>query len=208
MSDALRLDKRKARVAARGAADARRWQRVEIPLKARFLAPDGTEHSATLEDISPGGARFTAAWLLEKGARVVVNVEGLGRLEGVVARETPDGFAVRLSAGPRKRERLADELTWRLNRERMEIGDDRSAPRLPRRGRARIGLEGGQEILAELIDVSTTGMAFQSETRPPVDAKVSLGRLSGVVARHLPDGFAIKLDPPEARTRDAGPEAA
>ena len=45
MSDALRLDKRKARVAARGAADARRWQRVEIPLKARFLAPDGTPNT-------------------------------------------------------------------------------------------------------------------------------------------------------------------
>lgn len=207
MSDAQRLDKRKARVAARGAADARRWQRVDMPLKARFLAPDGTEHSARLEDISPGGARFTAAWLLEKDARVVVNVEGLGRLEGVVARETPEGFAVRLTAGPRKRERLADELTWRLNKDRMEIGG-RSAPRLPRRGRARIRMEDGQEILADLIDVSTTGMAFQSETRPPLDAKISLGRLSGVVVRHVPDGFAVKLDPPATRTRDAGPEAA
>jgi len=206
MSGLLGLDRRRRLAAARSFADRRRWRRISLPLEGRFLAPDGTEHDCRLEDISPGGARLSTAWLVERGATVVANIAGLGRLEGDVARSAGNGFAMRLHAGPKKRERLAEELTWLHNQARLGL-DQRAGRRTPRSGRARLRLEDGATIEAELLDISITGMSFRCSRRPAVGAAVAVGKLSGVVARHHDEGFAIQLDPPDAYA-EPDPEAA
>lgn len=196
-----RLDRRKIKIAARGAQERRLHRRVHLSLPGRGLAASAGEFTCTLVDVSPGGARISSKTPPQSGERVVLMFDGIGRLEGEVVRAGKAGFAVRLSSSQRKRDRLADAITWRFNMERMGLEEDRAAPRKPGRGRARLRLKDGVVIQADVVDVSMTGAAFACLERPRVGEQVTVGEMTGRVARWLDTGFAVRFDPP------AGPEA-
>lgn len=198
MTERSRLEKPKTRVAARAAANERRWQRITLPLDARFMTTADGEHPCRLQDISPGGARLSAAWKVEPKQPVVVMVDKLGRLEGEITRLVPEGFAMSITATARKREQLAEELTWLVNQDRLELQDDRVKPRQPRRGVAHVNLSNGNILTASLVNVSATGILLEAKSPPPVDMKVRLGKLTGVVARVEGGQFAIRFDAPDA----------
>jgi len=196
-----RLDRRKIKIAARGAQERRRHRRVRLSVPGRGLAPSAGEFACTLVDVSPGGARIAAKTPPKPGERVVLLFNGLGRMEGEVMRAGQSGFAVRLTLSQRKRDRLADAITWRFNMDRLGLDEDRVAPRKPGRGRAKLRLRDGVVIQADVIDVSITGAAFACLERPRVGEPVTVGEMTGQVARWLENGFAVRFDPPE------GPEA-
>ncbi|XBQ15157.1 MAG: PilZ domain-containing protein [Oceanicaulis sp.] len=195
-----RLDRRKIKIAARGAQERRRHRRVHLSLPGRGLAASTGEFGCTLIDVSPGGARIHTRTPPRRGERVVLLFDGLGRLEGEVVRAGQTGFAVRLTGSQRKRDRLADAITWRFNMERLGLTEDRHAPRKPGRGRAKIRLRDGVVIQADVIDVSITGAAFACLERPRIGEPVRVGDMSGRVARWLENGFAVSFDPPNERT--------
>ena len=196
MAESPRLDRRRARIAARGVGESRRFQRVALPLEGRFLAPDEVEHPCRLTDLSPGGARVETDRRLHPGALTVIHIEHFGHLEAEIVRHTQDGFSVRWLAGPRRRERLAEQLVWRYNAPRLGLCDDRGGPRDKRRGAATVIFGDGAEVRAGVVDVSPTGISFRSNYTPRLGAPARLGRLSGEVSRLTPDGFAIRFDPP------------
>jgi hypothetical protein len=196
-----RLDRRKIKIAARGAQERRRHRRVQLSIPGRGLAASTGEFTCTLVDVSPGGARIASKTPPRMGERVVLLFDGIGRLEGEVVRAGQTGFAVRLSISQRKRDRLADAITWRFNMARLGLEEDRTAPRKPGRGRAKLRLKDGVVIQADVVDVSITGAAFACLERPRVGEPVIVGEMKGHVARWLDTGFAVRFDPPE------GPEA-
>ena len=184
-----RLDRRQIKIAARGAQEQRRHRRVRLSTPGRGLAASVGEFACTLVDISPGGARVASKTPPRIGERVVLLFDGIGRMEGEVVR------AVRSSASSqRKRDRLADAITWRFNMERLGLDEDRAAPRKPGQGRAQIRLKDGVVIHADVIDVSVTGAAFACLERPRVGEPVMIGEMKGRVARWLENGFAIAFD--------------
>ena len=196
-----RLDRRKIKIAARGAQERRRHRRVPLSVPGRGLAPSTGEFACTLVDVSPGGARIASKTPPRPAERVVLLFDGIGRMEGEVIRAGRAGFAVRLTMSQRKRDRLADAITWRFNMDRLGLNEDRAAPRKPGRGRAKVRLKDGVVIQADVVDVSTTGAAFACLERPRVGEPVKVGEMTGRVARWLDNGFAVRFDPP------AGPEA-
>ena len=190
-----RLDRRQIKIAARGAQEQRRHRRVRLSTPGRGLAASVGEFACTLVDISPGGARVASKTPPRIGERVVLLFDGIGRMEGEVVRAGRAGFAVRSSASSqRKRDRLADAITWRFNMERLGLDEDRAAPRKPGQGRAQIRLKDGVVIHADVIDVSVTGAAFACLERPRVGEPVMIGEMKGRVARWLENGFAIAFD--------------
>ncbi len=205
MTERSRLEKQKTRVAARAAANERRWQRIKLPLDARFMTPADGEHPCRLQDISPGGARLSAAWSVEPKQPVIVMVDKLGRLEGEITRLVPEGFAMSITGTARKREQLAEELTWLINQERLELRDDRTKPRQPRRGVAHINLPNGNILTASLINVSATGVLLEAKSPPPLETEVRLGKLTGVVARLEGRQFAIRFDTPDPKEAGKAP---
>ncbi len=196
-----RLDRRKIKIAARGAQERRRHRRVRLDAPGRGLSASAGEFACTLVDVSPGGARIASNAPPRRGERVVMLFDGIGRMEGEVVRAGKAGFAVRLSMSQRKRDRLADAITWRFNMDRLGLNEDRAAPRKPGTGRAKLRLRDGVVIQANVIDVSITGAAFACLERPRVGEPVKVGEMNGRVARWLDNGFAVRFDPP------AGPEA-
>jgi len=195
-----RLDRRKIKIAARGVQERRRHRRMDLSLPGRGLSPSRGEFACTLVDVSPGGARITTKTPPENGERVVMLFDGLGRIEGEVVRAGKAGFAVRLVSSQRKRDRLADAITWRFNMERLGLSEDRTAARKPGRGRARLHLRDGVVIQADVIDVSISGAAFACLERPRIGESVKVGDMQGHVARWLDNGFAVSFDPPAERS--------
>src|ERR1700680_3514473 len=96
--------------------DRRRHQRVKVTLLGRYMLADRREFPCQVTDMSPGGMALTAPVAGKPGERVIAYVDHVGRLEGVIARQLENGFAMTIGATARKRDKLAAQLTWLANR--------------------------------------------------------------------------------------------
>jgi hypothetical protein len=172
----------------------RRFQRVSVDLQGRYMLPDRREFPCQVVNMSPGGMALVAPVGAQPGERVIAYVDHLGRLEGQVARTLPNGFAMTISATPRKRDKLAAQLTWLANRHILGLPEDRRHGRfVPRNPIGRLVMPNGINISCRIIDVSQSGAGIKTDQRPPIGALVTLGKVPGRVVRHLEDGFAIEF---------------
>ncbi|MDB5642427.1 MAG: pilus assembly protein PilZ [Hyphomicrobiales bacterium] len=171
----------------------RRHARVSISLKGRGLLADGTEFDVHTVDVSAGGMCLRADVRPKFGEKIVVYLEVIGGLEGEVARLTPDGFSMSFRATLRKREQIADQLTWLINRDYLGEDGQRRAERIrPRRIDYTVcGDEG--DVCIKLLDISRSGVAVLSATRLAIGAWVTIGRTRARVVRHIPGGFAAEF---------------
>lgn len=152
------------------------------------------EYPCRTVDASPGGLLVAAPAKGAVGERVVFYFEDFGRLEGMVVRHVPDGFAVALILPQAKRERLADLMTWMVNSDAEDGMASRRHKRIaPRRRDAEMVTAGGQAIPVEVVDVSVSGVGLRSNSLPPVGSRVEIGRRSGKVVRHFKGGLAIEF---------------
>jgi hypothetical protein len=172
----------------------RRFQRVRVELLGRYMLPDRREYPCQVINMSPGGMALIAPVGGAPGDRVIAYVDHLGRLEGHVARMFPNGFAMTIGATPRKRDKLAAQLTWLANRHILSLPEDRRHGRIaPRNPISRLIMPNGVNVSCRIIDVSQSGAGVATEQRPPIGALITLGKVQGRVVRHLEDGFAIEF---------------
>ena len=172
----------------------RRFQRVRVNLLGRYMLQDRREFPCQVVDMSPGNMSVEAPVIGEVGQRVVAYIDHVGRLEGSITRTEPTGFAMTISATPRKREKLAAQLTWLANRHILGLPEDRRHERIELSNpRSTLKLPNGTSITCRITDVSLSGAAIESETVPPVGALVTLGKTPGRVVRHIEGGFAIEF---------------
>ena len=172
----------------------RRYRRVKTSIAGRYMLASKQEYPCQTIDMSPGGLRVAAPVKGEVGERVVFYFEDFGRLEGVIVRHTGDGFSVEMSLPPNKRERLADLLTWMVNREESDDEANRRHKRItPRQRNVDIVLATGLRIPAIIADVSVSGVGLQSQELPELGARVDIGKRSGKVVRHFNGGLAIEF---------------
>ena len=172
----------------------RRFQRVRVNLLGRYMLADRREFPCQVINMSPGGMAVIAPVSGNVGERVIAYVDHLGRLEGTIARLFNNGFAMTISATPRKRDKLAAQLTWLANRQILGLPEDRRHDRIvPRNPNARLIMPNGVNIGVRLIDISNSGAAVSTKERPEIGAPVTIGKVPGRVVRHLEDGFAIEF---------------
>jgi hypothetical protein len=84
------------------------------------MLPDGREFPCNVLDMPAGGIALIAPVVAKKGDRVIVYLDEIGRLDGLVARHIPDGFALTIMATGRKRGRLVAHLLWFARRLRLQ----------------------------------------------------------------------------------------
>jgi hypothetical protein len=174
----------------------RRHQRVRIDLLGRFMLENRLEYPCRIVNMSPGGAAVMADTPGKIGERVIAYVDHLGRLEGKITRELEGGFAMSIGATPRKREKLAAQLTWLANRQILNLPEDRRHGRIvPRNPMARLILPNGTNVACRVIDISASGAAISVPPAllPPIGAPITIGKTSGRVVRHIDNGFAIEF---------------
>ncbi|KST60186.1 pilus assembly protein PilZ [Methylobacterium sp. GXS13] len=178
----------------RDAADQRRHQRVRVSVLGRYMLANRREYPCQTVDMSPGGVRLTCAVVGEIGERVVLYLEHIGRIEGVIVRHSAGGFAVQLNATPRKRDKIASQLTWLANREILGLPEGRSHERLvPTHTAVTLRVESGREIQARLIDISMSGVAIASSATLHLGASVTVGSTPGRLVRYFEGGFGVQF---------------
>src|SRR5436305_5614534 len=172
----------------------RRFQRVQVDLLGRYMLADRREFPCQVINMSPGGMALIAPVAGRPGERVIAYVDHVGRLEGVVARHFENGFAMTVAATPRKRDKLAAQLTWLANRGILGLPEDRRHGRIiPRNPMARLILPNGVNLSCRVIDISQSGTAISTTERPEIGTIVTIGKTTGRVVRHIEDGIAIEF---------------
>lgn len=176
------------------AQERRRHQRVRVNLLGRYMLADRTEYPCQVVNMSPGGMALIAPVCGNVGDRVIAYVDHLGRLEGKIARMLQNGFAMTISATPRKRDKLAAQLTWLANRSILNLPEDRRHGRfVPKVVAARLVMPNGTNVGIRIIDLSLSGAGIATPHRPEVGSLVTLGNIPGRVVRHLEEGFAMEF---------------
>lgn len=170
----------------------RRHRRANLVIKGRFLNEKSEDHELVTQNMSCGGALFTSESIPRIDSRIVCYIGHIGRVSAIVVRHSEDGFAVRFQTTQLKRDKLADKLTWLLNREPLNLEEQRAAPRYAARGPALIRRENGQRLQCRVIDISLTGAGFKTDGAAPLIGEiVTAGNLKGKVVRCEEDFFAI-----------------
>ncbi len=174
-------------------AERRRHRRVAWSVRVRGLTSDGSEFTAHTIDVCAGGIRINLARPLAEGEPLVLYIDEIGRVEGVVSRVLPEfGYAIEFRVPPRKRDKIGDQLTWMINRERLGLTDEREAERRLGRGEIVATYGGGVVIACTVIDVSIFGVALKtSGPRPLIGERVTMGERSGTCIRYIDGGFAV-----------------
>ncbi len=178
------------------AEERRRFQRVKVNLLGRYMLADRREFPCQVINMSPGGMALVTPVMGNPGERVIAYVDHLGRLEGKIARNLDNGFAMTIAASPRKRDKLAAQLTWLANRHILNLPEDRRHGRFtPRNPLARLIMPNGNNVACRVIDLSQSGaaVAIAPDLRPVVGTMVTLGKTQGRVVRHIDDGFAVEF---------------
>lgn len=175
-------------------ADRRRFQRVALPLSGRFMRSDKQEFACQMLNISPGGIALAADTRGEVGERIVVYIDDLGRFEGELTRVFEGGFAITLCGTAYKREKIANQLTWLVNRDGLDLAEDRAHERIvPIKEHVKLVLADGTEHEARLLDVSLGGASVSVLPKPDVGELVVIGLIRGTVVRHHDQGIGIRF---------------
>ncbi len=184
--------------------DQRRHKRVHLTLLGRFMRANRHEYPCKLNDISVGGAAISAPVAVEEGERIIVYFDYIGGLEGSVVRLFDGGFAMQFKITAHKREKLAAQLTWLINRDTLS-GVERRHERFPGAERTKtVVLDSGETFDCEVVDVSISGASLKTDKRPSFGSGLTLGRLRGRVVRHHDHGIGVQfidIQEPEALRR-------
>jgi len=177
----------------------RRYDRVVLTLRGRYMLADGQEFDCQIIDISPIGVAIRGPLVGDLGERVVAYVQELGRIEGVVVRRAVDWFAVELRVPSSRLRKLATRIEGVAKRQAAGAPERRGQERVDLdQERATLRLSDGREFAAGLIDVSTEGAALEVEVAPPLGAVVRVGERRAHVSRHFAGGIAVTFDPDAA----------
>ena len=175
-------------------AERRNFQRVRVKIYGRFMLEDRTEHPCQVIDMSPGNVAFRADRVGEPGEKVIAYIDHIGRVEGVVTRIIPEGFAMTVIASERKKDKLAAQLTWLANKHELDLPEDRRHERVaPRNPMTVLQLRDGRQYQCRIIDLSLSGAAIEIDVKPALGVQVMLGTMRGQVVRHFEEGVAIEF---------------
>lgn len=193
------------------AQERRRFRRMPMIVAGRMLDTAGREHDCRTADLSPGDVRLASTTLPGVDERVVLYLEGFGRLSGRVARRCGEAeVAIIFDTSLHKREKMAEALTWKVNGERLGLvtqREDTPAAEVNTSTLTRLETELGDVIEGEVLDFSLSGMTLRTaSTMPPLGSWVRVGGLYARVARRTENGFAVDFEPRAiARYRSINP---
>lgn len=188
--------------------DRRRHKRFAVALLGRFMRANKQEYPCRLADISVGGAAILAPVEVELGERIVAYLDELGGLEGRVTRVFDGGFAIELKVSQHKREKLAAQITWLVNKDELGGAAGRRHQRLEVVNKSQtLVLSDGSPVDCRVLDVSLSGASIGTAARPPIGDIVMFGKLRSKVMRYHDRGIGVQfldIPDPEALRRYFG----
>ena len=180
--------------AGRTYAQLPRFQRVKVSVLGRYMLADRREFPCQVLDMSPGDAAVIAPVSGNVGEKVIAYLDHIGRIEGTVTESIDGGFVMDVAASPRKRDKMAAQLTWLANKDILNLPEDRRHERVvPDIRHSSVVLDDGRRYNCKIIDISLSGAAIELAVRPAMGTPVTLGRMRARVVRHFADGVAVEF---------------
>ncbi len=174
--------------------DRRRHQRVQVNILGRFMLEDRREYPCQVIDMSPGGFAMITPVSGRVGERVVAYLDHLARVEGRISRIIDGGFAVEMRNTVRRRDKIANVLTWLANRDNLNLPEDRRHDRfVPKNPMTRVILPDETEHICRIIDVSESGAAIATDMIPEMGERITIGQMRARVVRRIEGGFAVEF---------------
>jgi hypothetical protein len=171
-----------------------RFQRVKVSVLGRYMLADRREFPCQVLEMSPGDACVIAPVSGVAGERVIAYLDLIGRVEGTIIDSIDGGFVMDVSASPRKRDKMAAQLTWLANKDILNLPEDRRHERVvPDNRHSTVVLDDGRRYNCKIIDISLSGAAIELGVRPAMGTPVTLGRMRARVVRHFQDGVAVEF---------------
>jgi hypothetical protein len=171
-----------------------RFQRVKVSVLGRYMLADRREFPCQVLEMSPGDAVVVAPVPGGVGERVIAYIDHIGRIEGQISGEVDGGFVMDVAASPRKRDKMAAQLTWLANKDILNLPEDRRHERVvPDIRHSTVVLDDGRRYNCKIIDISLSGAAIELSVRPAMGTPVTLGRMRARVVRHFSDGVAVEF---------------
>jgi hypothetical protein len=171
-----------------------RFQRVRVSVLGRYMLADRREFPCQILEMSPGDAMVVAPVAGQVNERVIAYIDHIGRIEGDITGLVDGGFAMDVIASPRKRDKMAAQLTWLANKDILHLPEDRRHERVvPDNRHSTVVLDDGRRYNCKIIDISLSGAAIELSVRPAMGTPVTLGRMRAKVVRHFPDGVAVEF---------------
>ncbi|KFC64746.1 Type IV pilus assembly PilZ [Devosia sp. LC5] len=179
---------------ARTRADSARFQRVKVSVLGRYMLADRREFPCQVIEMSPGDAMVIAPVAGIVGERVIAYIDHVGRIEGTILSQMDGGFEMDIAASPRKRDKMAAQLTWLANKDILNLPEDRRHERVvPDIRHSTVVLDDGRRYNCKIIDISLSGAAIELDVRPAMGTPVTLGRMRARVVRHFQNGVAVEF---------------
>lgn len=193
---------------ARVEADQRRHKRFVLSLLGRFMRANKQEYPCKLNDISVGGASVKSPVEVEMGEKIIAYFDEIGGIEGSVVRVFDGGFAMGLRATQHKRDKLAAQITWLINRDAMGSLEGRRHERVGVANKSStLRCPGDITVDCRVLDISLSGASIGTGARPPIGSEVTLGKLRCRVMRYHDRGIGVQfldIPDPEALRRYFG----
>jgi PilZ domain-containing protein len=179
---------------ARSYAQLPRFQRVKVSVLGRYMLADRREFPCQVLEMSPGDAMVIAPVAGNAGEKVIAYLDHIGRVEGTIQESIDGGFVMDIAASPRKRDKMAAQLTWLANKDVLNLPEDRRHERVvPDNRHSTVVLDDGRRYNCKIIDISLSGAAIELAVRPAMGTPVTLGRMRARVVRHFQDGVAVEF---------------
>ena len=179
---------------ARTRADSARFQRVKVSVLGRYMLADRREFPCQVIEMSHGDAMVIAPVAGVVGERVIAYIDHVGRIEGTILSQMDGGFEMDVAASPRKRDKMAAQLTWLANKDILNLPEDRRHERVvPDIRHSTVVLDDGRRYNCKIIDISLSGAAIELDVRPAMGTPVTLGRMRARVVRHFQNGVAVEF---------------
>ncbi|WIY51583.1 PilZ domain-containing protein [Devosia sp. YIM 151766] len=171
-----------------------RFQRVKVSILGRYMLADRREFPCQVLSMSPGDAVVIAPVAGIVGERIIAYLDHIGRIEGTILFQVDGGFVMDIAASPRKRDKMAAQLTWLANKELLNLPEDRRHERVvPDIRHSTVVLDDGRRYNCKIIDISLSGAAIELDVRPAMGTPITLGRMRARVIRHFQNGVAVEF---------------
>lgn len=181
-------------VSARPRVADSQFQRVSVSILGRYMLADRREFPCQVLEMSPGDAVIIAPVTGIVGERVIAYLDHMGRIEGTILKQVEGGFVMDVAASPRKRDKMAAQLTWLANKDVLNLPEDRRHERVvPDIRHSTVVLDDGRRYNCKIIDISLSGAAIELDVRPAMGTPVTLGRMRAKVVRHFQNGVGVEF---------------
>lgn len=184
----------------------RQLERAKLRLPGRCLLANRIESLCTTIDLAACGVAVECGDQGQVGDHVVAYINQLGRVEGEIARQLQNGFAFKITAPPRKIEKLATRIAWLIQHDGFGAPDNRRRERVEvDDGHIVVTTPDGEEHFATLIDVSSDGAAINIAIAPPNGSSVTVGGRRARVVREFDGGIGVRFQnfiPLQRRSHD------